>query len=175
QIGYDGNDAPLERNRHYADLAASVQRVTEEAIINIAQYLQQRTGQPNLCLAGGVAYNSVANGRLLRETPFEKLYVQPAAGDSGGALGAALYAYHVLLGKPRRFVMEHAYWGSSYEPSQIKSALDALGVGYEIVEREEALLDRAVEALGRGQVLGWSQGRFEWGPRALGTRRILAD
>jgi carbamoyltransferase len=175
QIGYEGDDASLERNRYYADLAASVQRVTEEAILNLARYLHRRTGQPNLCLAGGVAYNSVANGRLLRETPFEQLYVQPAAGDSGGAVGAALYAYHVLLGRPRRFVMEHAYWGSSYEADEIKSALDALGVGYEIAEREDALLDRVTAALAGGQVIGWSQGRFEWGPRALGNRSILAD
>jgi carbamoyltransferase len=175
QLGYEGDDAALERNRYYADLAASVQRVTEEAILNMARYLHRRTGQPNLCLAGGVAYNSVANGRLLRETPFEQLYVQPAAGDSGGAVGAALYAHHVLLGLPRRFVMEHAYWGSSYEPSEIKSALDALGVGYEMVEREDALLDRVAGSLTAGQVIGWSQGRFEWGPRALGNRSILAD
>ena len=175
QIGYAGDDRTLERNRYYADLAASVQRVTEEAILNMARYLQTRTGQKNLCLAGGVAYNSVANGRLLRETPFEHLYVQPAAGDSGGALGAALYAYHALLGKPRSFVMEHAYWGSSYGAAEIKAAVDAAGVSYEVIEREDALLDRVAEALAGGQVIGWAQGRFEWGPRALGNRSILAD
>jgi carbamoyltransferase len=175
QLGYEGDDRALERNRSYADLAASVQRVTEEAILNMARYLHRRTGQKNLCLAGGVAYNSVANGRLLRETPFERLYVQPAAGDSGGALGAALYAYHALLGQPRKFVMEHAYWGSSYTPSEIKAALEASGTSYEIVEQPDALLDRVAHALAAGQVIGWSQGRFEWGPRALGNRSILAD
>jgi carbamoyltransferase len=175
QIGYDGNDHALERNRYYADLGASVQRVTEDAILNMARYLHQRTGAKNLCLAGGVGYNSVANGRLLRETPFEQVYVQPAAGDSGGAVGAALYAYHALLGQPRSFVMEHAYWGRGYTPSQIKTALDEAGVGYELVEREDALLDRVASALESGQVIGWSQGRFEWGPRALGNRSILAD
>src|SRR5439155_26032501 len=126
----------------------------------------------NPCQADGVPYTTMANGRLLRETPFEKLYVQPAAGDSGGALGAALYAYHVLLGKPRRFVMEHAYWGSSYEPSQIKSALDALGVGYEIVEREEALLDRAVEASAAGRS---SAGRRGASNGARGRSAIAAS
>ena len=175
QLGYAGDDAALTRNRRYADLAASVQQVTEAAILNMARYLHARTGSNNLCLAGGVGYNSVANGRLLRETPFERLYVQPAAGDSGGAVGAALYAYHVLLGQPRRFVMEHAYWGSSSRPDQIKAALDEAGVGYELVEQPEHLLERVVAALTSGQVIGWSQGRFEWGPRALGNRSILAD
>jgi carbamoyltransferase len=175
QLGYDGDDRALERNRAYADLAASVQKVTEESILNMARYLHRRTGHKNLCLAGGVGYNSVANGRLLRETPFERIYVQPAAGDSGGALGAALYAYHALLGRPRRFVMEHASWGSSSTPTEIKAALEAAGVGYEVVEREDALLDRVAAALEGGQVIGWSQGRFEWGPRALGNRSILAD
>jgi carbamoyltransferase len=175
QIGFEGDERQLERNRYFADLAASVQRVTEEAIISMARYLHARTGMANLSLAGGVAYNSVANGRLLRETPFERLYVQPAAGDSGGALGAALYAYHVLLGQPRRFVMEHAYWGQSFEPGQIKQALEEAGTRFEYFERQDALLDRVASALAGGQVIGWSQGRFEWGPRALGNRSILAD
>ena len=175
QIGYEGNDRALERNRYYADVAASVQRVTEEAILNMARHLHRRTGQRNLCLAGGVAYNSVANGRLLRETPFEQLYVQPAAGDSGGALGAALYAYHALLGKPRAFTMEHAYWGRGYGPDETQAVLNAAGVRFERIDHEDVLLDRVAGALADGQVIGWSQGRFEWGPRALGNRSILAD
>jgi carbamoyltransferase len=175
QIGYEGDDRALERNRYYADVAASVQRVTEEAILNMARYLYQRTGHKNLCLAGGVAYNSVANGRLLKETPFEQLYVQPAAGDSGGALGAALYAYHVLLGKPRQFVMQHAYWGSHYTTGDITAALEAEGVPYSVAGSDDALLDEVVGALTSGKVIGWHQGRFEWGPRALGNRSILAD
>ena len=126
-------------------------------------------------MAGGVAYNSVANGRLLRETPFEELYIQPAAGDSGGALGAALYAYHALLGKPRRFTMEHAYWGRGYGAGEIKTALDARGVSYEIVDDEGRLVDVVADELAAGGVIGWHQGRFEWGPRALGNRSILAD
>jgi carbamoyltransferase len=175
QLGYEGDDRALERNRYYADVAASVQLVTEDAILNMARYLHERTGHKNLSLAGGVGYNSVANGRLLRETPFEQVYVQPASGDSGGAVGAALYAYHVLLGQPRKFVMEHAYWGSSYSPSEVKDALERAGVSYEMIEREDALLDRVAGALASGQVIGWAQGRFEWGPRALGNRSILAD
>ena len=167
--------AAIDANQYYADVAASVQRTTEDAIINIAQYLHKRTGSKRLCMAGGVAYNSVANGRLLRETPFEELYIQPAAGDSGGALGAALYAYHVLLGKPRAFVMQHAYWGKAYSENEIKAALDARGVSYEYVGDDDKLAELCASELAAGRVLGWYQGRFEWGPRALGNRSIIAD
>ncbi|MBI3957642.1 MAG: hypothetical protein HY328_02445, partial [Chloroflexi bacterium] len=99
------------RNQHYADVAMSIQRATEDAILRMVRHLYKTTGSENLCIAGGVALNSVANGRIAREGPFANVYIQPSAGDSGGALGAALYAWHVLLGKPRSFVMEHAYWG----------------------------------------------------------------
>jgi carbamoyltransferase len=105
-------------NQGYADIAASIQRVTEDTILKMAHYAYERTGSPNLCMAGGVALNSVANGRIARETPFKNVFIQPAAGDSGGALGAALYAHHVLLGLPRKFTLEHAYWGKSYTPDQ---------------------------------------------------------
>src|SRR5438309_5512712 len=101
-------------NQHYADLAASIQRVTEDVLIRIANCLHQQTGLKRLCIAGGVGLNSVANSRIFRETPFEELFIQPAAGDGGGALGAALWAYHSLLGQPRTFRMEHAYWGRAY-------------------------------------------------------------
>ncbi|MCC6174679.1 MAG: carbamoyltransferase [Chloroflexi bacterium] len=174
-LPHGANSSEVAKNEYYADVAASVQATTEQAIINIANYLHKRTGSKRLCMAGGVAYNSVANGRLLRETPFDEVYIQPAAGDSGGALGAALYAYHVLLGKPRRFVMEHAYWGQAYSPGQIKTALDGRGVKYEVVEDEDRLADVCAGELASGRVLGWYQGRFEWGPRALGNRSIIAD
>ncbi|MCC7367802.1 MAG: carbamoyltransferase [Chloroflexi bacterium] len=167
--------ASIEENQYYADIAASVQTTTEEAIINIANYLHKRTGSKRLCMAGGVAYNSVANGRLLRETGFEELYIQPSAGDSGGALGAALYAHHVLLGKPRTFVMDHAYWGRGYNDGEIKSALEARGVSYEYIGNEDKLAEVCAGELASGRVLGWYQGRFEWGPRALGNRSIIAD
>lgn len=104
---------------YYADIAASIQLVTEDILIAAAKHLQHRTGLKDLCMAGGVALNSVANGRILRETPFERLYIQPSAGDGGGAIGAALYAYHMLLGQPRGFVMDHAYWGQEYLDSEI--------------------------------------------------------
>jgi carbamoyltransferase len=119
--------------------------------------------------------NSVANGRILRDTPFEELYIQPSAGDAGGALGAALYAYHVLLNKPRSFVMEHAYWGQSFGDGEVKSALDKRGVGYEYIGDEDKLTEVCASELASGRVLGWFQGRFEWGQRALGNRSIIAD
>jgi len=162
-------------NQHYADIAASIQRVTEEILLTMARSLHAKTGLPRLCMAGGVALNSVANGRILRETPFEELYVQPAAGDSGGAIGAALYVYHAVLGHPRKFVMEHAYLGEEHSEGEIKEFLDANNIRYEYIEDDDRLIPRVVEALQEGKVLGWFQGRFEWGPRALGNRSILAD
>jgi len=166
--------AEVERNQYCADVAASVQAVTEDILLRMARHLHARTGLDRLCLAGGVALNSVANFRILTETPFRELYIQPAAGDAGGALGAALYAYHVLLGKPRRFVMDHAYWGEQYGEETIQDTLRLNGVKAERLE-DDPLMDRVVEALIAGKVVGWYQGRFEWGPRALGNRSILAD
>jgi carbamoyltransferase len=171
----DATAAAIEKNQYYADVAASIQTATEQMIVNVARHLYQRTGLKRLCLAGGVAYNSVANGRILRETPFEELYIQPAAGDSGGAVGAALYAYHALLGKPRAFTMDHAYWGRAYSPDEIRTALDDRGVKYELLENEDRLVDVVADELTGGRVIGWHQGRFEWGPRALGNRSIIAD
>lgn len=162
-------------NQHYADIAASIQSVTEELILGMARELHRQTGLNRLCLAGGVALNSVANGRILRETPFEELYVQPSAGDGGGALGAALVAWHCALGQEKRFVMEHAFWGQSYGPDEIRGALDDLGVKATLVEDETALVDMTIQRLMDGQVIGWFQNQFEWGPRALGNRSILAD
>ena len=112
-------------NQRYADIAASIQLVTEELILKLVRQIHRQTGLTRLCLAGGVALNSVANGRILRETPFKELYVQPSAGDGGGALGAALYAWHCALGNERGFVMDHAYWGQSYAPDEIRTALGA--------------------------------------------------
>jgi carbamoyltransferase len=169
------DDQVAQRNQHYADIAASIQRVTEETLLKMANYAHRRTGLKKLCMAGGVALNSVANGRILRETPFEELWIQPAAGDSGGALGAALYVYHVLLGRPRGFVQEHSYWGAEYSQDEIRQALEATGVTYERVEDEEQLASLMVEDLLAGKVIALFQGCFEWGPRALGNRSILAD
>ncbi len=119
-----------KRNRYYADVAASIQSVTEEVLLKMAHCAFKETGAKNLCMAGGVALNSVANGRILREAPFEQFYIQPAAGDGGGAIGAALYAHHMVLGQPRSFVMEHAYWGEEHPPGNIESFLKK-GIRYQ--------------------------------------------
>jgi carbamoyltransferase len=171
-----GNYDELGRlNQHYADIAASIQVVTEEIMVRMAQEAYRLTGLENLCMAGGVALNSVGNGRILRKTPFERIYIQPAAGDGGGALGAALYGYHTVLGQPRKLVLEHAYWGEQHHASQVEAFLQESNIPYERFDDDEKLIERVVDALQSGKVIGWSQGRFEWGPRALGNRSILAD
>jgi len=167
--------AELEKNQYYADIAASIQKVTEDIVIRMANHLHKRTGLKKLCLAGGVALNSVANYRLLTETPFKEIYIQPAAGDAGGALGAALYVYHVCMGNRRRFILEHAYWGETFSEETIASFLQENNIKNERIDDEESLMDRVVESLTAGKVVGWYQGAFEWGPRALGNRSILAD
>ena len=164
-----------EQNQYYADIAASIQRVTEELLLGMTRSIQLQTGLKKLCIAGGVGLNSVANSRILHETPFEEIFVQPAAGDGGGALGAALWAYNCLLGKPRSFRMEHAYWGKGYGDDEIRTFLTEQNISHHYVPDDNKLLDATVERLRSGKVVGWYQGRFEWGPRALGHRSIIAD
>ncbi|OQY48393.1 MAG: hypothetical protein B6242_02520 [Anaerolineaceae bacterium 4572_78] len=171
----DWTDSVATQNQYYADIAASIQRVTEDTILKMVQAVHTETGSKNLVMAGGVALNSVANGRIVREGPFENVFIQPSAGDSGTSLGAALYVYHVLLGKPRKFVMEHAYWGAEYSENDIMEAIKQSGFAFEHFTRIDRLLDRAVDAILNEKVIGWFNGRFEWGPRALGHRSILAD
>ena len=171
-----GNYSELcKLNQHYADVAASIQQVTEELLLGMANNLYRETGIKRLCIAGGVGLNSVANTRILKETPFEHLFVQPAAGDGGGALGAALWAYNCLFGKPRNFTMQHAYWGRNNSDAEISDFLRQNGIPFRCFENDDELFDCVVERLIQGKVIGWSQGRFEWGPRALGNRSILAD
>lgn len=162
-------------NQHYADLAASIQHVVEELLIGMAKNLHKETGLNKLCIAGGVGLNSVANTRILREAGFDEIFVQPAAGDSGGALGAALWAHHAVFGQPRAFRMEHAYWGEEFDASSISEFLNRANIRHQEARTAEELVDRVTEHLMRGKVVGWFQGRFEWGPRALGNRSILAD
>jgi len=161
------------------DLAASIQQVTEEIVLRCVEHLHAQTAQKNLCLAGGVALNCVANGRVLREGPFERLWIQPAAGDAGGALGTALFIWHQLLDHPRQPVPTDSQQGSLLGPhftdDQIRAFLDGVGAVYDICESDEALCARAADLLARGQVVGWMQGRMEFGPRALGSRSILGD
>lgn len=165
----------VAQNQKYADIAASIQRVTEEIMLKMAGAAYRESGSKNLVMAGGVALNSTANGRIMRETPFENVFIQPAAGDSGGAIGAALYVYHVVLGQPRKFTMEHAYWGAEYPESEMAAAIQKTGFKYERFDDDDKLLDQAVDALLQKKVLAWYRGRFEWGPRALGHRSIIAD
>lgn len=163
------------KNQHYADIAASAQKVTEELLVGLTRHLYEETRLNKLCIAGGVGLNSVANRRILRETAFQEIFVQPAAGDSGGALGAALWAYHSLLNKPRAFRMEHAYWGQEFSAREIETLLAEKNIPYQRVRDTNKLLDCVVHQLTQGKVVGWFQGRSEWGPRALGNRSILAD
>ena len=165
----------MESNQYYADVAASIQRFTEDTLIQTATYLQKKTGMDKLVMAGGVALNTKANWRILNETPFQELWIQPAAGDDGGALGAALWAWHALLGKPRKWVQEHAYYGRSYSDGECRAFLDEAQLPCESFTDETRLTERIVDALTQQQVIGFHQGRFEWGPRALGNRSILAD
>ncbi len=169
------DDTIAKQNQYYADISASIQRVTEEIMLKMAHAAYRESGSKNLVMAGGVALNSSANGRMMRETPFENVFIQPAAGDSGGAVGAALYVYHVVLGQPRKFTMEHAYWGAEYPESDMVAAIKKTGFKYERFDDDEKLLDQAVDTLLQSKVLAWYRGRFEWGPRALGHRSIIAD
>ena len=163
------------KNQYYADVAASIQQVTEEIVLGMVRSLHKETGLDRICMAGGVALNSVANGRIIRETPIREVFIQPAAGDGGGALGAALYAYHCALGQPRKFLMRHAYWGQEFSQGETNDFARGCGMPAKSYSREEDLLDAVVEELRAGHVVGWFQGRFEWGPRALGSRSIIAD
>ena len=164
-----------KENQYYADIAASIQLVTEETMLKMARAVQKQTGSKRLCMAGGVGLNSKANGRILEEAGFDELFIQPAAGDSGGALGAALYVYHVLLSKPRHFVQEHNFWGEAYGEEDIRVALQKRNFPYKRIDDDERIISQVVDDILAGKVVGWYQGRFEWGPRALGNRSIMAD
>jgi carbamoyltransferase len=172
--------APVER-RH-ENIAASLQARLEEVIVPLLRGLSYHTDSRNLCLAGGVAFNCVVNGKILEQTPFEKVYIQSAAGDAGLAVGAAFYVWHQILGQPRAFEMKHAYWGPEFSKQEIS---EALGVRREAVEKEkleireidniEELCRVTAAQIAEGKIVGWFQGRMEFGPRALGNRSILVD
>ncbi len=171
-------EAPLTQRE--MDLAASVQQVTEEAVLRLARFAREATGERRLCMAGGVALNCVANGRLLREEVFDEIWIQPAAGDAGGALGAALAVSHQHESVPRPALngyldhMKGAYLGPEFSGEQIRAGLDAVGGRYEVLQPEEVVSVTA-DLLAQGQAVGWMQGRMEFGPRALGARSILGD
>ncbi|MFI4941890.1 MAG: carbamoyltransferase [Burkholderiales bacterium] len=156
------------------DIAASVQKVCEEVVLKMVRHLHQETGLDKLCMAGGVALNCVANGRVIRETPMKQLWVQPAAGDAGGAVGVAHYIYNTLHKKPRASAWTHAYLGPEFSDAEIARFLEEAGARYETLADAE-LVKRTAKLISDNNVIGWFQGRMEFGPRALGGRSILAD
>ena len=162
-------------SQHYANVAASLQAVTEEALLHLVKHAHRTLGGKNLCLAGGVSLNSVANQRIARESPYEQLWIQPAAGDAGGALGAALWAWRTIVGGEDRFTLQRCDLGRSWDREAVRGVLTDLGLEFEDLGSVEESVARAADELAAGGVVGWFQGRFEWGPRALGHRSILAD
>ncbi|MDP6116526.1 MAG: carbamoyltransferase C-terminal domain-containing protein, partial [Planctomycetota bacterium] len=171
--------AEAQLTQKHMDIAASIQEVAEEVVLRLARSIVKETGEKNLCLAGGVALNCVANGKVLREGNQDRLWIQPAAGDAGGALGAALAAYHLHLEHPRQPAdsgdsMKGSYLGPVFSDEEIIKCLDEVGARFEILE-ENDLIRTCAEILEEGKAVGWFQGRMEFGPRALGARSILGD
>jgi carbamoyltransferase len=166
-----GNEMQLE-TPHYRDIAASGQSVLQDRLLEMATWCRDQTGEERLCMAGGVALNAVANGRLLDRQIFRDIWVQPAASDAGCSLGIPFYIWHEVLGQPRRFVLEHAYWGPEYSEPEMQQAIARGGLSFRRVDDIEG---ETARLLADGRVVGWFQGRMEWGPRALGNRSILAD
>ncbi len=163
-----------ELEQRHAALAASVQAVLEENYFALLNHIQRKTGLTKLCLAGGVALNCAANGKIFEKTDFREVWIQPAANDAGTSIGAAFHVWHEVLGKPRSFVMKHSYWGREYSDSEIRRVLEDTGASYHRLE-ETALIDRTACEIADGKIVGWFQGRMEFGPRALGNRSILTD
>jgi carbamoyltransferase len=162
----------------HMDVAASIQAVLDEAVLRLTRSLAKKTGARNLCLAGGVALNCVANGKVLRDGKFDKMWIQPAAGDAGGAVGAALAAYHQFKGNPRILAspdgMSAAFLGPQYSQSEIECMLKEVGARFDVLS-EDAVIDTTAKALAGQLAVGWFQGRMEFGPRSLGARSILGD
>ena len=179
-FGGPPREAEQRLTQREMDLAASVQVIIEEVVIKLGRGLREETGIGNLCLAGGVALNCVANGKLLRENIFDDIWVQPAAGDAGGALGAALTAYHIFKGQPRKALngardrMQGSYLGPDFTQDEIQNALTEIGARFTVHEEEE-MLEETAQALSEGLAVGWFNNRMEFGPRALGARSILGD
>ncbi len=161
-------------NEREFDIAASVQKVCEEVVLAMVRHLHEETGLKKLCMAGGVALNCVANGRVIRETPMKELWVQPAAGDAGGAVGVAHYLHNTLEKQPRTEPWRHAYLGPRFSDAEVAKYLDEAGAKYETLD-DRGVLERTARLLSEQNVVGWFQGRMEFGPRALGGRSILAD
>ena len=178
-FGGPARQSEADLTQREMDLAASIQEVTEEVVLRLCRSIAKETGQRNLCLAGGVALNCVANGKLLRDGSFDNIWIQPAAGDAGGALGAALAVHYLMLNKSRTVDatgndMQGSYLGSGFSQNEIEHRLTELGAVFETLD-DEQLINETAQALASGKAVGWHQGRMEFGPRALGNRSILAD
>jgi len=171
----DPKEGDKSLDPYYCDMAASIQKVTEEVVLKMARHLHQITGLKKLVMSGGVALNSVANYKVLREGPFDEIYILPAPGDDGGSVGAAYWAYNHLMGQPRGPALNHAYLGSEHGDAEIRAFLDKYSIPYEHIADDERFFDFVARALADGNVCGWFRGRFEFGPRALGARSIIAD
>jgi carbamoyltransferase len=161
--------------QHHMDVAATVQKVTEDVIFRMLDHLHEITGMENLCLAGGVTLNSVANGKIIKNTPFKQIYVQPAAGDGGASMGAAVFTYNGVLKKKRGFILDTAFLGPEYTRKEIKDFLDENRVKYSTFKDDRELVEATARMVFEDKIVGWFQGRMEWGPRALGSRSILAN
>lgn len=158
-----------ELTQHHWDIACSAQKALEDTAIHLVNKLHEMTGEENLCMAGGVAFNSVMNGRIFHETPFKRFFVQPAAGDAGCSVGSAYYVWNQKLDKPRSFVMKHAYWGPGFTNEECRSALETAGLAYTSLD-DEALLPKVAKMIADGAIVGWFNGRMELGPRAWRTQ-----
>lgn len=174
-FGQPQNKSEAELTDFHRDIAHSGQKVVEEIMVKMATHVHRETGMKNVCLAGGVGLNCVANWRILKESGFKDIFIQPAAGDSGGALGTAFYIYNTVLGNPRTFRMDHACWGPQFSDADIKDTLRQVEATYESVPDEKQLIDKTARMIADGKVVAWFQGRMEFGPRALGSRSLLAD
>lgn len=174
-FGQPQNKSEAELTDFHRDIAHSGQKVVEEIMVKMATHVHRETGMKNVCLAGGVGLNCVANWRILKESGFKNIFIQPAAGDSGGALGTAFYIYNTVLGNPRVFRMDHACWGPEFSDAEIKDTLRQVEATFEYVPDEGQLIDQTARMIADGKVVAWFQGRMEFGPRALGSRSLLAD
>jgi carbamoyltransferase len=173
-FGHPTRSQESKLEQFHKDMAASLQKVTDEVVVKLANHAHKLTGSTNLCMAGGVALNCVANSKVLQQTPFKEVFIQPAAGDAGGAVGVAFYIYNTVLGNKREYVWQNAYLGPAYDDKEITSYLDGLGAKYERVDFP-VMMKKIADLLADQKVIGVFQGRMEYGPRALGSRSIIAD
>jgi len=164
-----------EMTQRHKDIAASLQKITEEVLFKMLNHLQKETKMDNLVISGGVALNSVANGKILKNTPFKNVYIQPAAGDGGNSIGAALFCYNHILGNKKRFIQDTAYLGPEFSNEYLKRFLDSNSIKYTNFKNKKELIKKTSKLIYENNVIGWFQGRMEWGPRALGSRSILSN